>query len=228
MRFTAFYSGHHRCTPSRASLLTGAYPSRVGFGKVVVFPEDGHGLHADEVTVAEMLRARGYATAVFGKWHIGHELPSLPLQQGFDEFVGIPYSHNLWLDPFLPLASDVVLREGWTIERIEGLQERPADVVQNSTNLDVPLMRGNEVIEFPTDHASFTTRITDEAIRFVREHRDDPFFLFVPHTMPHVPIEVPPQFQGATERGPYGNAMAEVDFQVGRLVDAIDRRGPGS
>lgn len=225
MRFTAFYSGHHRCTPSRASLLTGAYPSRVGFGDIVVFPEDQHGLHPNEVTLAEMLRARGYATAVFGKWHLGHETPFLPLQQGFDEYVGMPYSHNLWADPYLPLASDVRFREGWSAERIEGLKERTTEMVKAATENTVSLMRGNEVVEYPTDLSQFTTRITDEAIGFVREHRDHPFFLYLPHSMPHVPIEVPERFRGATDRGPYGNALAEVDFQVGRLVDAIDAEG---
>lgn len=224
MRMTAFYTGHHRCTPSRASLLTGAYPSRVGFGQVVLFPDDEKGLNPNEVTVAEMLRARGYATGMFGKWHLGHQEPFLPLQQGFDVFYGVPYSHNLWLDPFIPFASDAEFRGDWSRERVMGLRERP-DQWQATTNLKTPLMRGNEVIEFPLDVATFTERITDEAIAFVQQHRDEPFFLYVPHAMPHVPLEVTPAFRGFTDRGSYGNVVAEMDFHIGRLVDAIDEAG---
>ncbi|SVA87824.1 uncharacterized protein METZ01_LOCUS140678, partial [marine metagenome] len=150
MRFTDFYSGASVCTPSRASLLTGCYAKRVG-GLGVLFPRDKRGLNPDEITIADLLKTKGYATACIGKWHLGHLKEFLPTSQGFDTYFGVPYSNDMTIDPTQPLANDVVLREGVTLENIKNRVKK---------NL-VPLMRDTKIIEYPADQNTLTKRYTE-------------------------------------------------------------------
>ena len=215
VRFTDFYSANSVCSPSRAALLTGCYPTRVNIPNVL-FPQHRIGLHPDEITIADLLKTRGYATACLGKWHLGHLPEFLPTRQGFDFYYGIPYSNDMTIDPKAPLANDVVLREGVTEQAI-----RSGDPVKNW----VPLMRNEEVIEYPVDQTTLTERYTDQAIRFIEAHRERPFFLYLPHTMPHIPLFVSEQFEGRSSRGLYGDVIEEIDASVGRLLDTIRTLG---
>ncbi|MEM8937186.1 MAG: sulfatase, partial [Pseudomonadota bacterium] len=184
-RFSQFYSVSPVCTPSRAGLLTGRYPIRMGIHHVF-FPGSYTGMPEDEITIAELLQGAGYATAVIGKWHLGHHQQFLPLNQGFDEFFGIPYSNDM-----LPL----------------------------------PYMRGNEYIEHNVDQSLMTQRLTDEAVDFIERHSDVPFFLYIPHPMPHAPIFHSKAFEGVSQRGAYGDVIEELDASVGRIVNALETKG---
>ncbi|MCC6355968.1 MAG: sulfatase-like hydrolase/transferase, partial [Verrucomicrobiae bacterium] len=159
MRFTDCYAAAPVCTPSRAAMMTGCYPRRVGLDRTepdnhVLRPVSRNGLNPDEVTIAEVLKARGYATACIGKWHLGDQVPFLPTRQGFDYYLGIPYS------------DDMVARES------------------QPTWPPLPLMEGERVIEAPVDRNGLTRRYTERAIRFIEEHRETPFFIYLPHAMP--------------------------------------------
>ena len=217
VRFTSFYSGSPTCTRSRAGLLTGSYPKRVGFNNGVLFPDDTTGLNPNEITMADLLRARGYATAAFGKWHLGHKDAFLPTSNGFDEYYGIPYSNDMKMDRSMTFADDALFRDGWTLEDVQGSRKFNAG--------DVPLMRGTEVIEFPADQSTLSLRYTDEAIRFVEQHKHESFFIYLPFTMPHVPLFSSPMFDGTSARGAYGDTIEEIDYHVGRLLDALQEQG---
>ncbi|MDB4738022.1 sulfatase-like hydrolase/transferase, partial [Verrucomicrobiales bacterium] len=167
-KFTNFYSANSVCSPSRAALMTGSYPTRVSVPGVL-FPRHEIGLNPDEVTIAEVLKEKGYATACIGKWHIGHKPKFLPTRQGFDSYFGIPYSNDMTIDPEASLADNINLRNGFTKERIK--KEKP------KKNL-VPLMRNEEVIEYPCDQTTLTKRYTEEAVKFISENKDSPFFLY--------------------------------------------------
>ncbi len=212
MRFTDFYVGCPVCSGSRTALLTGCHYPRLSMS-AVLFPGAKTGLNPDEVTVAEVLRPLGYATACIGKWHLGHTPKFLPTRQGFDYYFGIPYSNDMTIDPAAALAPDVVLRDGWTPERIKA--EKP---VRNK----VPLMRGGQVIEYPVDQTTLTRRYTEEAIGFIREHRDGPFFVYLPHSMCHYPLHASAEFSGRTERGLFGDVIEELDWSVGRILKTLD------
>lgn len=195
MKFTQFYAGASVCTPSRAALLTGRLPVRSGLmGKRrVLFPDSAGGLQADEITLAEALKTRGYRTAAIGKWHLGHLPQYLPTRNGFDYYFGIPYSNDM--------------------NRKE-VGEPP-----------VPLMRNEEIIEQPVDQTTLTKRYTEEALRFIRENQDHPFFLYLPHTFPHVPLYASDDFLGKSKRGLYGDAVEEMDWSVGQVLKALDELG---
>jgi arylsulfatase A-like enzyme len=212
MRFTDFYVACPVCSGSRAALMTGCHYPRVSMSPVL-FPNAKIGLHPDEITVAEVVKPLGYATACIGKWHLGHLPEFLPTRQGFDEYFGIPYSNDMTIDPVAKLAADVVLREGMTAERIRS--EKP---IRNQ----VPLMRGEEVIEYPVDQATLTRRYTEEAVRFIREHREGPFFVYLPHTMCHVPLYASAEFRGRTARGLFGDVIEELDWSVGEILRALE------
>ena len=198
VKLTQFYVASPVCSPSRAALLTGSYPKRVGMHKHVIFPEYDYGLHTDEVTIADMLRERGYATGCFGKWHLGHRPGLMPLDQGFDEYYGVPYSNDM------------------------SQFHRNADT---KYKFRLPLMRGNEVIEWEPDQALLTKNSTNEAVRFIDEHADEPFFAYVPYSMPHIPIYASEDFAGTSARGLYGDVIEEIDWGVGQLVAALERNG---
>jgi len=191
-KFTDFYVAASVCSPSRAALLTGCYPPRVGVTRVL-FPRDNTGLNPREVTIADVLKRRGYATACIGKWHLGHLPEFLPRQQGFDYYYGIPYSNDM------------------RIKR--GDKSGP------------PLMRNEDIVEHPADQAMLTQRYTAESVKFITENKDRPFFLYLPHTMPHVPLFVSEKFKGKSKRGLYGDVIEEIDWSVGEILKTLKKLG---
>ncbi|MBT3200423.1 MAG: sulfatase-like hydrolase/transferase [Phycisphaerales bacterium] len=215
MRFTDFYSAASVCTPSRAALMTGCYPERVG-NLGVLFPRNNTGLNPEETTIAKMLKASGYATACVGKWHLGHLKEFLPTSHGFDSYYGIPYSNDMTIAQNMTLAKDIVLREKQTLETLK----------KPKKNL-VPLMRNEEVIEYPADQNTLTKRYTQEAISFIKKSKSDSknFFLYMPHTMPHIPLYVSPEFEGKSEAGLYGDCIEEIDWSVGQIIKTLKAEG---
>jgi arylsulfatase A-like enzyme len=211
MKFTDFYSANSVCSASRAALLTGCYPPRVSISGVL-FPGNKNGLHPDEITIADLLKQQGYATACIGKWHLGHKPDFLPTRQGFDSYYGIPYSNDMTIDPTMALADEIVLRQGMTVERIR--KEKP------KRNW-VPLLRGEQVIEYPVDQSTLTQRYTEEAVKFITANKSKPFFLYLPHTMPHIPLFASEQFKGKSQRGLYGDTIEEIDWSTGQILDTL-------
>jgi len=218
MKFTDFYVSSPVCSASRAALMTGCYHVRVGVGGVF-FPNRGHdGLHPDEITIADLLKSKGYATACFGKWHLGDEAPFLPTKQGFDHYFGIPYSNDMTVNPTMDVAEDVVWREGMTLEQMRDPKQRKKNWV--------PLLRDEQVVEYPADQHTLTKRYTEHAVAFIEKNKDKPFFLYLPHTMPHIPLFVSEKFEKHNpERGLYGDVIEEIDWSVGQVLDAIKRHG---
>ena len=194
IRLTNFYVAQAVCSASRAALLTGAYPNRVGIVGALNHTAN-HGLNPDETTIAELLKRRDYATAIFGKWHLGHQKPFLPVRHGFDEYLGLPYSNDMW----------------------------PKHPQRKNFYPDLPLIEGEAVIELDPNQAGLTRLYTDRAVQFIEENRDKPFFVYLAHTMPHVPLFVSDNFAGKTKQGLYGDVVAEIDWSVGRLLDAVRR-----
>ncbi|MDP6523818.1 MAG: sulfatase [Kiritimatiellia bacterium] len=211
-RFTSFYSANSVCSPSRAALLTGCYPPRTGV-TTVLFPRNKNGLNKDVTTIAQMLKQKDYATSCIGKWHLGHLPGHLPTDKGFDEYYGIPYSNDMTIDPNAALAKDIVLRDGFTLEKMKN--------VKPSKN-KVPLMRNSEVVEYPADQTLLTQRYTAEALKFIRKNKENPFFLYLPHTMPHIPLFASEKFKGKSERGLYGDTIEEIDWSVGEILGTLD------
>ena len=196
VRLTSFYTAQAVCSASRAALLTGAYSNRIGIQGALNHTAK-YGINRDETTIAEVLKARGYATAIYGKWHLGHEKPFLPVHHGFDEYLGLPYSNDMW--PRHPERKDFFP--------------------------PLPLIEGDEVARLDPDQSQLTTWYTERAVAFIERNRNTPFFLYVPHSMPHVPLFVSDRFRGRTGRGLYGDVIAEVDWSVGRILDAVKRTG---
>jgi arylsulfatase A len=195
-RLTDFSSAAPFCSPSRAALLTGRLPARCGV-PYVLFPAEHHGLPQDEITLAELLRGRGYATACIGKWHLGWNPAFRPLKQGFDEFFGLPYSND-----------STEWGVGEAFAQVMGLEP-------------LPLVDGDRVVEAPADQSQLTRRYTERAVQFIRAHRDRPFFLYLPHTMPHIPQYASPQFAGRSKAGLYGDAVEELDWSTGVILDTL-------
>lgn len=183
IKFTEFYSASAICTPSRAGLLTGRYPQRMGVNGVF-FPESFEGMPQEEITIAEMLKQVGYSTGLIGKWHLGHQQKYLPLAQGFDEYFGIPYSNDME---------------------------------------SVVYMRGNDVVSHQVDQTQLTKTYTKEAIEYIENHKDESFFLYVSHNMPHVPIYASDEFIGSSERGLYGDVIQELDWSVGEILKKLEQ-----
>jgi pectinesterase len=194
-RFSDYYAAAPICSPSRAGLLTGCYPRRVGSATWVHRPDSRSGIHPDELTIAELLKSKGYATACIGKWHLGFHEPFLPRNQGFDHYFGL--LHNL----------------------------DPVEVVFFEDKGGVPLMRNGDVVKRPADPAELTKLYTDEAIQFIEKNKDGPFFVYLPHTMLHNPLGVSEEFKGSSNWGEYGDAIQELDHNVGRIFDSLKRLG---
>ncbi|MEM1305206.1 MAG: sulfatase, partial [Planctomycetota bacterium] len=211
-RLTSFVLPASVCTPSRAALLTGCYPKRVGLNGVL-FPKDNIGLNPSELTMAELFKRAGYATACVGKWHLGHYPETLPLAHGFDSYLGIPYSNDM-NHPDNSGKADALRRDAaWReMGRAAGLWR-------------TPLVEGDELVELPVDQRTITRRYTDRAIEFVTRHAGGadakPFFLYLPHSMPHVPLFVPEDAYDPDPTNAYTCTVEHIDAEVGRLIDTI-------
>jgi arylsulfatase A len=209
MRFTDFSVATAVCSASRAALLTGCYHRRVGISGALG-PNAKHGLHEREMTLAEVCKQKGYATACFGKWHLGHHPKFLPTNHGFDEFYGLPYSNDMWPQhpayAHLPTAAE---------RRKQGYP-------------DLPLIEGTKVVNRSVsgdDQAQLTTQYTERAVKFIEQHKGEPFFCYVPHSMVHVPLFVSDKFKGKSGHGLFGDVVMEVDWSVGQILDAIRSAG---
>jgi arylsulfatase len=200
--FRNFHVAQAVCSASRAALLTGCYPNRIGIHGALG-PRSQIGLSAGEMTLPELVKQRGYTTAAYGKWHLGDSPEFLPPAHGFDDYLGLPYSNDMW-----PLHPDQV-RSGRKIYP------------------DLPLFRGNNVINpsvSSKDQEQLTTRYTEEAVKFIEKNRNQPFFLYLAHTMPHVPLHVSDRFRGKSSRGLFGDVIEEIDWSVGQVMAALDQQ----
>jgi len=208
IRFTDFYSGAEVCTPSRTALLTGRYALRSGMAgaRRVLFPNSSGGLPPDEVTIAESLKSVGYTTAHVGKWHLGIHEGSRPQDQGFDDSYGLPYSNDMDARPGLPRGAT-------------GSPSPPAD------GWNVALLHNGKVIERPADQTTLTRRYTEHALKFIRENKTTPFFLYFAHTFPHVPLFASPEFKGKSRAGIYGDTVEELDWSVGEVLSTLQAEG---
>lgn len=209
-KWTEFYVADPVCTPSRAALLTGRYPIRNGMTsskRSVLFPNSTGGLPESEITIAEVLKERGYATAAIGKWHLGHLPQFLPTNQGFDSYYGIPYSNDM----------DLVRGRG---PRYHDAKHDP-EFMPSIASYNVPLMENETIIERPADQTTITRRYTDRALAAIETHRERPFFIYLAHSLPHVPLFASPEFRGRSPRGLYGDVIEEIDAGVGRIVEKL-------
>ena len=208
-KFTNFHVAQAVCSASRAALLTGCYPNRIGIHGALG-PGSKTGLSQNETTLAELLKAKGYATAAIGKWHLGDHSDFLPLRHGFDSYLGIPYSNDMW-----PLHPD--------------MHKLPPDVAKRRSRFpQLPLIEDDRVIDeeiTAEDQAQFTTRFTERAVSFIEQHKDRPFFLYLAHPMPHVPLYVSDKFAGKSKHGLYGDVIMEIDWSVGQILEALGAHG---
>jgi arylsulfatase A-like enzyme len=195
VRLTDFYTAAAVCSASRAALLTGCYPQRVGI-LGALGPNSPKGIHAAERLLPELLRERGYSTAMYGKWHLGDAPQFLPTRHGFQDYLGLPYSNDMW--PRHPT---------------------------NKTFPELPLIEGARVAKIDPDQSQLTTWYTERACRFIEQHRDQPFFLYVPHSMPHVPLFVSERHRGKSGQGLYADVVQELDWSVGEILDTLRRTG---
>ncbi len=214
MRFTDFYMAQPLCSPSRAALLTGCYPKRVGLERgerfEVLFPGDAIGLATSEVTLPTLLKERGYATGIIGKWHLGDQREFLPLRHGFDTHFGLVYSNDMRM-----LTPEIIAAENLTSVQIERRKEFPP----------LPLLRDDRVAETEPDQASLTDRYTEEALAFVRANRSRPFFLYLAHMYVHLPLYAPQRFLEGSRNGAYGACVEHLDWCTGRLLDELAALG---
>ncbi|MDE0935565.1 MAG: sulfatase [Mariniblastus sp.] len=207
-KFTSFYVPCSVCSPSRAALLTGCYPKRVGMEKHVLFPKSDYGLNPAEHTIANHLKGLGYATACIGKWHLGHLPELLPRQQGFDSYFGIPYSNDM-NHPDNKNKPKISSDERWTNQK------------SAVTHWNTPLFGNEEIIELPVDQRTITRRYTDKAVEFITANKDNPFFLYLPHSMPHIPLYVPEDVYDPDPQNAYTCVIEHIDAEVGRLVQTV-------
>ncbi|MHA7102001.1 sulfatase family protein [Roseivirga pacifica] len=198
IRLTDFYAAQAVCSASRAGLLTGCYPNRLGINGAFM-PNSPKGLNPEETTIAEMLKTEGYKTAIYGKWHLGDAPEFLPTKQGFDEYFGIPFSNDMW--PYHP-QQGTIFNFG-----------------------PLPLYENENIIDTLTDQSNLTTQITELSIQFIQENKSEPFFLYVAHPQPHVPLFVSDKFKGKSERGLYGDVIMEIDWSVGEILQTLKQEG---
>ncbi|MFH0841889.1 MAG: sulfatase [Bacteroidota bacterium] len=210
MQFTRFYCPQAVSSASRAGLLTGCYPNRIGITGALM-PYSKNGINADETTIAEILKTRGYFTGIIGKWHLGYQKEFLPLQHGFDEYFGIPYSNDMW-----PVDYD-------------GVPIRLKDTADFKNRYPLlPLIEGNEKageVLTLADQDKLTTTYTERAVKFIENHKREHFFLYLPHSMVHIPLGVSDKFRGKSKQGLYGDVMMEVDWSVGEIMKALENNG---
>jgi arylsulfatase A-like enzyme len=207
VRFTNFLSAQAVCSASRAALMTGCYPNRVGISGAL-FPNAKVGLNPDETTIAELLKEKGYSTGIFGKWHLGDRPEFLPTKQGFDEYVGLPYSNDMW-----PVGYD---------------GKPTADTNRRKRNPFLPLLHNSDTLqEIKTldDQAKLTGIYTERAVSFIKKHKKEPFFVYLPHSMPHVPIAASAKFKGKSKQGTYGDVLMEIDWSVGEIMKTLKESG---
>ena len=198
-RFTDFYVSQAVCSASRASLMTGCYNVRVGILGALNHTAN-HGISANEMTLAEVVKQKGYATACFGKWHLGHHPKFLPTSHGFDEYLGLPYSNDMW--PFHPEAG--------------------------GNYPDLPLIEGTRVVDAQVtadDQSQLTTRYTERAVQFIEKNKERPFLVYLPHAMVHVPLHVSEKYRGQSQRGLFGDVVMEIDWSVGQILDTLRKHG---
>jgi arylsulfatase len=207
LRFTNYLAVQAVCSASRAGLLTGCYPNRIGFSGALS-PNSKVGIHADEMTMGELLKQKGYATAIVGKWHLGDGLPFLPKQNGFDEYFGIPYSNDMW-----PVDYD-----GKPVAPGERKSHYPPLFIYDGNDKAIP-------IRTLDDQATITSRYTEKAVSFIRRNNKKPFFLYLAHTMAHVPINASKPFRGTSKQGLYGDVMMEIDWSVGEVMKVLREEG---
>lgn len=198
LRFTDFYTAAPVCTPTRAALLTGCHPVRVGLGHRVLFPYSQTGLNPNEFTIPETLKPLGYRSHCIGKWHLGHHPEFLPTKQGFDTYFGIPYSNDM---------GNVNYK------------------AQNFVSPPLPLMRNDDLIESGPDQALLTRRYTEEALKLIEKDKNEPFFLYFAYHMPHTPLFASDKFKDKSQMGIYGDAVEELDWSVGEILAALKRHG---
>ncbi|WP_372751874.1 sulfatase [Labilibaculum sp.] len=215
VRFTDFYSASSVCSPARAALLTGCYPPRVDVPRVL-WPNLEGGLPTEEITIADMLKQKGYATACIGKWHLGDQPQYLPTSQGFDQYFGIPFSNDMSVNPDSKVSADIIFNEGMTIDSLREKKWR---------GRRVPLMQQDEVIEYPVDQTYLTKRYTEQAVQFIKDKKDSPFFLYVAQSMPHVPLHASENFKGKSARGLYGDVIEELDWSMGQIQNTLKELG---
>ena len=193
--------------------MTGCYPKRVGMHQHVLFPTSKKGLNPEEHTIADHLKSQGYATACFGKWHLGHQPEVLPTSQGFDTYLGIPYSNDM----------NHPDNKGKPQGGFKGMDLLWADPESTLTKWKTPLIENETIVELPVDQRTVTRRYTQRAIDFVTEHQDEPFLVYLPHSMPHIPLYVPNDVRDPDPLNAYINTIEHIDSEVGRLLDQIDR-----
>jgi len=196
MFFSHYYAPQAVCSASRAGILTGCYPNRIGFSGALNHTAKV-GINEDEETIAEVLKKKGYATAAYGKWHLGHHKQFLPPHHGFYDYYGIPYSNDMW----------------------------PHHQTNKNFYPPLPLIEDDEVIKTSPDQAKFTTDFTNRAIDFIRNNKEKPFFVYLAHPMAHVPLFVSEKFKGKSEQGLYGDVMMEIDWSVGQILNTLDELG---
>jgi arylsulfatase A-like enzyme len=207
VRFTSFLSAQAVCSASRAGIMTGCYPNRVGISGALM-PDAKIGLNPNEETIAEVLKKRNYKTAAIGKWHLGYQPEFLPMQQGFDEYLGLPYSNDMW-----PVNFD----------------GKPA--AENSNKARYPILSliedNDKIREIRTldDQSELTTLYTERAVRFIDANKKNPFFIYLAHSMTHIPLAVSANFKGKSEQGLFGDVMMEIDWSVGEIMKALDKNG---
>jgi arylsulfatase A-like enzyme len=206
MKFNNFHVSQAVCSASRASLLTGCYAERVGI-QGALMPWSTIGLNPEEETIADLLKKKGYSTGIFGKWHLGHHKEFLPLQHGFNEYLGLPYSNDMW-----PVGFD-----GKPVTEGKKVYYPPLPLIENNEKIDE--------IRTLEDQAKLTTLYTERAVKFIEKNKNRPFFLYVPHTMVHVPLGVSEKFRGKSEQGRYGDVMMEIDWSVGEILKTLNKHG---
>lgn len=210
MQFTWYYCPQAVSSASRAGLMTGCYPNRVGISGALM-PWATNGINSEETTIAEVLKTKGYHTGIIGKWHLGHHEKFLPLQHGFDEYYGIPYSNDMWPVDF------------------DGVPIHLKDTTSNKMKYPVlPLIEGNKKVGEVPDLAGqdkLTTEYTRRAVKFIEENKKGPFFLYLPHSMVHIPLGVSEKFKGKSKQGMFGDVMMEVDWSIGEIMKVLEKNG---